>query len=249
MENPIKLSVVIPAYNETKNLASGVLNEVEGYLKKQDFSYEVLIIDDGSTDNTVGIMEEQIKSKKGFKLIKNPHGGKALTVISGILATKGGVAIFTDMDQATPINQVEKFFPKFEEGFDVVIGSRSGRQGAPLIRKINALGFGILRNLILGLPFSDTQCGFKGFNRKAIELVFPKMQQIWESHKAKRAAVNAAFDVEMLFLAKKLNLKITEVGVEWRHVGTERLQLVSDAVEATQNMIRIKINDLSGGYT
>lgn len=244
----VKLSVVIPAFNEAKNLKSGALDEVFDFFAKQDYPYEVLIVDDGSTDNSIEIIQEQVKGKKGFRLIKNPHGGKAFTVISGLLQTCGEVTIFTDMDQATPINQVEKFFPKFEEGFDVVIGSRSGRKGAPLIRKINALGFALLRNLILGLPYSDTQCGFKGFNRKAVESIFPKMQEIWQANKAKKAAVNAAFDVEMLYLAKKQDLKIAAVPVEWRHVGTERVNLVSDALEAIKNMIRIRVNDFSGGY-
>ncbi|KKR80438.1 MAG: Dolichyl-phosphate beta-glucosyltransferase [Candidatus Daviesbacteria bacterium GW2011_GWA1_41_61] len=244
----LKLSVVIPAYNEEKNLSSGVLDKVSSYLEKQAYPYEVLIVDDGSTDKTADVIEQFIKSKKGFKLIRNPHGGKALTVISGMLKASGEIIVFTDLDQSTPINQIEKFFPKFEEGFDVVIGSRKGREGAPLIRKLSAWGFAVIRNLSLGLPFADTQCGFKAFNQKAIREVFPKMLQIWQGMKAKGAAVNAGFDIEMLFLARKMGFKIAEVPITWHHVGTERVQLIHDALEALKDMGRIRKDDLDGKY-
>lgn len=246
--NDLKLSVIIPAYNEAKNLGSGTLEEVYDYLKAQSYPYEVLIIDDGSTDATADIVEKNIKDKKGFKLIKNPHGGKALTVISGMLKAQGEVVVFTDMDQATPINQIEKFFPKFEEGFDIVIGSRSGRKGAPLVRKLMGWGFSVLRSLILGLPFADTQCGFKAFDHTAIESIFPNLLNNWQKLKSSKAAVNAGFDVEMLFLARKKNFKIAEVPVEWRHVGSERVQAISDSIEALKDMFRIRIKDFKGGY-
>jgi dolichyl-phosphate beta-glucosyltransferase len=246
--NSPKLSIVIPAYNESKNIASGVLTQVDEYLKKQDYTYEVLIVDDGSTDDTVEVAEKVIKGMKNFSVVKNPHGGKALTVLSGMLQTKGEVALFTDMDQATPIDQLEKLLPKFEDGNDIVIGSRSGRKGAPLIRKFIAFGFALSRNIILGLPFKDTQCGFKAFTHHAIEQTFPQMVEIWSEMKAKKAAVNAGFDVELLYLAKKKNLKIAEVPVQWHYVGTERVQAITDSIEALKDMLRIRQNDLSGKY-
>lgn len=244
----IKLSVIIPAYNEANNLKTGVLDKVFEYLKEQQYSWEVLIIDDGSVDNTRELVVNEIKNKPGFKLIRNLHGGKAMTVISGMLEAAGDVALFTDMDQATPINQIEKLLPKFDQGFDIVIGKRAGRKGAPIARKIVAVGFALTRNLILGLPFSDTQCGFKAFSQRASKEVFPKMLLIWEKMKAEGAAVNAGFDVETLFLAKKLGFKIAEVPVEWHHVGTERVQLIKDAIEAVKDMIRIKIGNFNGKY-
>lgn len=243
-----KLSVIIPTYNEEKNLKNGALDEVYEYLKRQKYGYEVLIVDDGSKDKTITLVEEFVKDKANFRLQKNVHGGKAITVMSGLIASKGEIAVFTDMDQATPLNQIEKFFPKFEDGFNIVIGSRHGRKGAPFVRKVSAWGFSLLRNIILGLPFSDTQCGFKAFDRKAIELVFPSLLEKWENMKASGAAVNAGFDIETLFVAKKKNLKIAEIPVEWHYVGTERVQLVKDAFEALKDMIRIRLNDLSGKY-
>lgn len=247
MSNP-KLSVVIPAYNEAKNLEKNVLDEVFNYLKKQDYPWEVLIVDDGSKDDTAGIVESQIKNKPGFKLVKNSHGGKAITVLSGLLKTSGEVAIFTDMDQATPIDQIAKLLPKFDEGFDIVIGSRSGRKGAPMIRKVVAVGYKIIRSLILGLPFNDTQCGFKAFNQKSIKEVVPEVLKIWEKRRSTGAAVNAAFDAELLFMAKKKGLSIAEVPVDWHHVGSERVQIVKDSLEAVKDMLRIRLNDLQGKY-
>ncbi len=244
----IKLSVVIPAYNEATNLKSGVLDEVDDYLSKQTFDYEVVIVDDGSRDKTVEMIEDLIKNKSKFRLIKNPHGGKAVTVMTGILKSVGEIIVFTDMDQATPLNQIEKFFPKFDEGYDVVIGARKGREGAPLIRKIPSVGFTILRNIILGLPFSDTQCGFKAFTNQAANLIFPDLLKSWQAMAIKSAAVNAGFDVEALFIAKKQNLKITDVKVNWHYVGSKRVKFFKDSMEALKDLIRIRKNDLQGRY-
>lgn len=249
MSKNIKLSVVIPAYNEVNNLKTGVIEEVYSYLKDQKYTYEVLIVDDGSADQTREIVKEQIKSKPNFKLVENPHGGKAITVMSGMLKASGEIAVFTDMDQATPLKEIEKFFPKFEEGYDIVIGSRAGRKGAPLVRKLLAWGFATLRNLVLNLPFTDTQCGFKAFKKDAIQKVFPELLERWRSMKASGAAVNAGFDVETLFIAKKKDLKIAEVSVNWHHVGSERVQAIKDSIDATFDMIRIRLNDFQGKYS
>lgn len=244
----IRLSIVIPAYNESENLKKGILKNVEAYLIKQNYTYEVLIVDDGSIDKTADIIKKQIKALKNFRLIQNPHGGKAMAVITGFLKSNGELALFADMDQATPIEEIEKILPKFEEGFDVVIGSRSGRKGAPLIRKLMAFGFATLRNLILGLSFKDTQCGFKAFNRESINKIFPDLLKKWQTMKAGGAAVNAGFDVETLFIAKKKGFKICEVEVLWHHVGSERVQMIRDSLEAVKDILRIKINDLRGKY-
>lgn len=244
----IKLSIISPAYNESANLRKGVLDEMADYLKGVDFSFEVLIVDDGSTDDTVKIIKEQIKNKKDFRIIENPHGGKAITVMTGLLAAEGEIALFTDLDQATPLREVEKFFSKFEEGYDIVIGSRMGRKGAPFVRKLSAWGFSILRGIILGLPFSDTQCGFKAFSKESIEKIVPKVKDEWGVVHFKGGAVNAGFDVELLYLAKKYGFKIAEVPVEWNYVDSERVQVIKDAAAAIYDMLRIRINDLKGKY-
>lgn len=253
----MKLSVVIPAYNEERNLKKGVLEGVENYLEERKLDYEVVVVDDGSEDKTRELIKKYIAkntkqslpSKEGkFRLIENSHGGKAMAVMTGMLEGKGEIVLFTDMDQATPINQLEKFLPKFEEGYDIVIGSRHGRKGAPMVRKLAAWGFSVLRGMILGLPFSDTQCGFKAFNKASIEKIIPKIKREWGVLHFKGGAVNAGFDVELLYLAKKYGFKIAEVTVAWNYVDTERVQVVKDAAAAVYDMIRIRWNDLRGKY-
>lgn len=246
MQDKIKLSVVIPAYNEAENLEKNVLDEVYEYLSKQGYSYEVIIVDDGSKDSTISIVKEQIKNKENFKLIENQHGGKAITVMTGLLVSKGEIALFTDMDQATPIRELGKLIREFEEGFEVVIGTRQGRKGAPLIRKFYVLGNTLLRFLLLGIT-TDTQCGFKAFSRNAVDTIFPHLLRRWKKLSAGGAAVNAGFDMETIFVAKKKGFKIKGVPVEWHYVGTERVG-VSAAIEAVLDLIRIRVNDLQGKY-
>lgn len=244
----MKLSIVIPAYNEEKNIKKGVLDGVASYLKDVAYSYEVIIVDDGSSDNTVAVIKNLIKSKKDWRLVQNKHGGKAFTVMTGLLAAKSDIALFTDMDQATPLSQVEKLLPKFDEDYDIVIGSRTGRVGAPILRKLMAWGFSMTRGVILGLPFRDTQCGFKAFNQKAISKIIPKIKGEWGVLHTKGGAVNAGFDVELLFLAKKYGFKIAEVPVDWKYVDSERVQVIKDAAAAIYDMIRIRWNNLMGKY-
>lgn len=244
-----RISIIIPAYNEENNLHNGVLKAVDAYLSQQKYPYEVVIVDDGSKDQTLDLVEKFIKDKKEYRLIKNNHGGKAVAVMTGMLESQGEIALFTDMDQATPLREIEKLLPEFETGHDIVIGSRKGRKGAPAIRKMMAWGFSVLRTLLLGLPFKDTQCGFKAFNRKSTEKVFAPLLLRWRKHLNKKgAAVNAGFDVETLFLAKKMGFQIAEVPVEWHYVGTERVQAIRDSIDALQDMLKIRMNDVLGNY-
>lgn len=244
----MKLSVVIPSYNESKNLKRGVLEGVANYLKGLWFEYEVIIVDDGSSDDSAELVKEYIQKNNKFRLIQNSHGGKANAVMTGMIQSSGEIVLFTDMDQATPINQLDKFLPKFKEGFEIVIGSRAGRRGAPVMRKLAALVFSILRGIILGLPFKDTQCGFKAFKKEVVEKIVPKIKGEWGVVHFRGGAVNAGFDVELLYLAKKYGFKIAEVPVEWNYVDTERVQVIKDAAAAVYDMFRIRINDFKGKY-
>jgi glycosyltransferase involved in cell wall biosynthesis len=245
----MKLSVVIPSFNEIGNLEKGVLQNVNDYLVKTKYQYEVIIVDDGSSDGSREFVEKFSQKNKKFRMIKNNHGGKAIAVMTGLLESKGEIGLFTDMDQATPISEIERLLPFFDKGYDIVIGSRQGRKGAPAIRKLMAFGFSLIRTLVLGLPFRDTQCGFKAFNRKSIDSIFLFLKDRWKKHLEKKgAAVNAAFDVETLFLARKKGFKVKEVAVEWHHVGTERVQVLKDSVEAVIDILKIRGNDLLGRY-
>jgi glycosyltransferase involved in cell wall biosynthesis len=244
----IKLSVVVPAYNEEPNLRRGVLSGLAEYLKDQDYAWEVLVVDDGSTDSTAKFAERFVKKHKGFKVMKEPHRGKGGTVIAGMLKAKGEIVLFTDMDQATPIDQIEKFFPKFDKGYDIVIGSRAGREGAPLIRKIMAYGFSLLRNLLLRLPFKDTQCGFKAFKSNAAKDIFKKLKVFSEKSKEQGASVTAGFDLEILYIARKLGLKVAEIPVKWHHQEGTKVNPVKDSWEGFRDLMKVRINALQGKY-
>lgn len=244
----IFLSVVIPAYNESQNIKKGALNEVGNYLSRQKYSWEVLLVDDGSTDNTAKLLKEYCQNRRGFRVLEEPHRGKGGTVIAGMLKAQGEIVLFTDFDQATPISEIEKFFPEFKEGKDVVIGSRTGREGAPVLRKLMAWGFSVLRTIILRLPYSDTQCGFKAFKRQASQKIFERMKVFNDKKVAHGAAVTAGFDLEILYIARKLKLKVSEVKVGWHHKETERINPIKDSWEGLRDLINVRINALMGRY-
>lgn len=247
----VYLSVVIPSYNEIANLRKGVLDKIEHFLEKQSYSYEVIIVDDGSTDGSYEFVARFAKENPKFRTLQNRHLGKAGAVTAGMLEAKGEVRLFTDMDQATPIEEVNQLIPFTKKEFDVVIGSRSThREGSPLTRQFISLSAILFRKVFVGLnEISDTQCGFKLFSQKSADVLFNKMNQLHHGfHKIKGSAVTAGFDVELLYLAKKEGYKIKEVPVDWLYVETRRVSPVADSVNGFLDFIRIGLNRLSGKY-
>lgn len=232
------------------NLQKGVLDKVEHFLEKQKFSYEVLISDDGSTDGSVEFSEKFVKENSKFKLIRNSHLGKAGAVTAGMLKANGEYILFTDMDQATPIDELDKLLP-FADKFDIVIGSRSSqRKGAPWTRVLMAKGMMVLRSVIVGVKgIRDTQCGFKLFRKDVSDNLFSKLQTFHHGYKTiSGSSVKAGFDVELLFLAQKMGYKIKEIPVEWLYVETRRVSPIKDSLEAIEDLIQIKVNNISGKY-
>ena len=245
------LSVVIPAYNEEENLKRGVLSSVYEYLSKQKYSWEVLLVDDCSTDKTAKMLSNFARDHSGFRILNEPHRGKAGTVIAGMLSAEGERVLFTDMDQATPIDQTEKLLSKLENGYDVIIGSRQGRKGAPITRKLMAYGFTLLRTLILRLPFKDTQCGFKAFKRVAVNKILKQMKIFKDGQKVQGSAVTAGFDLELLYIARKLGLRVAEVKVDWFDRGDRGESGVSpfkDSWEGLRDLVKVRINAILGKY-
>jgi dolichyl-phosphate beta-glucosyltransferase len=246
------LSVVIPAYNEEPNIRAGSLDKVARYLAAQDYSYEVLVVDDGSEDQTAALTEDFAQRHAGFRVVRNPHRGKAYAVASGMLAAQGEVILFSDMDQATPIGEAASLLPWFDQGYDVVIGSRGTvRRNAPWWRKFMSHGQIVLRNFILGFRgITDTQCGFKAFRRQAVEAIFSRLnlygQQV--DQEVKGATVTSGFDVEVLFVARKLGYRIKEVPVEWDYQHTRRVNLLKDSLRGVRDLLRIRLADLRGAY-
>lgn len=244
------LSVVIPSYDEMANLQKGVLDKVKSFLDKKKYSYEVIVVDDGSKDGSVEFVEKFVKDNKTFSLLKNSHLGKAGAVTAGILKAHGKYVLFTDMDQATPIEELDKLLPYFEKGYDVVIGSRHGRKGAPWTRKLMAQGMMVLRTALVGLKgISDTQCGFKIFTKDAGKKIFQKMYDLHHGFASvSGSSVAAGFDVEVLFLAQAMGYKIKEVPVTWLYVETRRVSPVKDSLDAVSYLLKIRLNQWEGKY-
>jgi len=246
----IYLSVVIPCYNETENLQRGVLDEVNDFLTKQNFSWEVIISDDGSTDESKKIVSEQVKGKKNFRLVENSHGGKPLAVWSGIKNAGGEYVLFTDMDQSTPIKEVLKLIPYFEK-YEVVIGSRGmERENFSILRKIGSNVFRVFRKILMLRDINDTQCGFKAFQTNVAKKIFP-MLQFFKEEKTVKGWKVTSFDVELLFIAEKLGFKVKEVPVEWKDRDVAKGKKKSYLKESKEMLIQIlsvKLNDLRGLY-
>lgn len=246
----IYLSVVIPCYNEMENLQRGVLDEVNDFLVKQNFSWEVIISDDGSTDEGKNIVLEQIKGKKNFRLVQNFHGGKPLAVWSGIKNAGGQYVLFTDMDQSTPIKEVLKLIPYFEK-YEVVIGSRGmERDNFSILRKIGSNVFRVFRKTLMLRDINDTQCGFKAFQTDVAKKIFP-MLQFFKKEEAVKGWKVTSFDVELLFIAEKLGFKIKEVPVEWKDRDVakgKKKSYLKESKEMLMQILRVKLNDLRGLY-
>lgn len=237
------LSVIVPAYNEEKRLPK-TLAEFDGYLKNQDYDYEILVVDDGSKDRTVRVAKSLIASIKNLKVTGyQKNQGKGYAVRFGMLEAKGDFRLFTDADNSTSIDQIEKIWPWFEKGYDIVIGSRDVKGAVldppqPWLRQIIlGEGFKLYRKIVMGLwTIEDTQCGFKCFKAKAVEDIFPKCR------------INRfAFDPEILLLAEKMGYKIKEIPVYWKNDLESKVKFNS-MIKMAQDIMKIKLNSIKGVY-
>ena len=250
----VYLTVIIPCYNEEANLKRGVLEEIYGFLRTKDFSWEVIVSDDGSSDKSREIVKEDIKSWGNFKLLENPHGGKPAALLSGIKKAKGEYILFTDMDQSTPFGELDKLLPQLNKRYEVVIGSRGlVRKNFPLYRRLGAIAFMSIRRSLILPEISDTQCGFKLFNTQALKKAFPRLNFFERKEKVSGWKVTS-FDVELLHILKSLGYKIAEVPVSWddKDISKEKGGGVGRYVRESREMfgqiIRVKLNDLRGRY-
>lgn len=245
------LSIVIPNFNEKENLERGVLDQVYQYLNHTNYDWDVIISDDGSTDGSREIAEKFARSHAGFKVLPNVHGGKAKAVWAGIKAAKGDIVLFTDMDQSTPLKEVEKLLPWFDQGYDVVFGSRgTSRQNFPWYRQVTSWGFRLVRGIFLLRHIVDTQCGFKAFKTQTARKIFPKLSVMAGQKESKGWSVSA-FDVELLFLAEKFGYKLKEVDVIWQDediTTNKKKRFFKESIDMLKQILRVKINDIKGKY-
>lgn len=250
------LSVVIPCYNEEKNLESGVLDEVHRYLSDQSYRWEVIVVNDESTDQSKLLVEQFIQDKDNVDLVDIRHGGKPAAVWAGIQRARGDIVLFTDMDQSTPISELEELLPWYESGYDVVIGSRGReRQGFSIVRRLGSVVFRSLRRLFLLRDISDTQCGFKSSRLDAALEVFPQLAFFNQKDRPKGWKVSA-YDVELLHLFEKAGYRLKEVEVEWLNrdqsdtkdqTGT-LARYLRESIEMTKEVLRVRLNELKGLY-
>ena len=246
----MKISLIIPCYNEEANIQKGVLDKIGNYTINDERFSEVIIVDDGSSDSSKTVIKNKyLKIFPKFRLIQNSHQGKAFAILTGIKQAKADWVMFSDIDLATPIEEADKLIKETENN-QIVIGSRSSyRQGAPILRKVMAKGFIVIRNLIVGLHgIKDTQCGFKLFEKKSAKTIIDNLKVFHNGKTAKGSSVSAGFDIEFLFLGQKLGYKIIEVPVSWRHVETKNVNFIHDTFETLVDIFKIKLLDMQGKY-
>jgi len=233
---------VIPAYNEGRRLGA-TLEKVLAYVDRQKWPAEIIVVNDGSRDNTAEIAQEFAQKSPILRLVENPgNRGKGYAVRNGMLNATGEVLLFSDADLSSPIEEAPKLFAAIGAGADVAIGSRwlkaelqTERQ--PGYRQLFGRIFNLLLRAILGLKFKDTQCGFKAFTRRAALEIFPRQKiERW------------GFDPEILFIAQKHGFKIAEVPVEWAHDPGTRISPLRDGTRMFFEMLKIRWNAWSGKY-
>ena len=243
MPEEIFLSVVIPAYNEEKRLPK-TLESIFDYLRKQSYLWEIIVVNGGSNDGTAQVVLEAAARIPNLRLIDNKENhGKGYVVRQGMLESKGKYRLFTDADNSTSIDQVEKMLPEFEKGYDIVIASRDIK-GAVLsppqtpIRQILGEAFKLLRKIIVGMwNLQDSQCGFKCFSEKVVEDIFPGLFiDRW------------AFDVEILAVAQKFGYKIKEIPIVWANDPDSKVK-PSGMIKMLFELAQVRLNMVSGKYS
>lgn len=239
---PLTLSIVLPAYNEAARIGAS-LDKITDYAQHHAWTVEVIVVNDGSTDNTADIVRQYTVQHPWLRLIDNPgNRGKGFSVRNGMLHARGDILLFSDADLSSPIEEADKLIAAIQAGADVAIGSRWVRKELqvvpqPLRRQILGRMFNLALRLVLGLNFKDTQCGFKAFRRSAAELVFTQQQvETW------------GFDPELLYLAKKAGLRIVEVPVCWAHSEGTRLHPLRDGIRMFAQLFQIRWNAIRGKY-
>jgi glycosyltransferase involved in cell wall biosynthesis len=243
LNDSMTLSIIIPAYNESGRLRP-TLDELLRHSREHNWDVEILVVDDGSRDDTAQIARDYGKSHPQILLVENPgNRGKGFSVRNGMLHARGDICLFTDADLSSPMTEAHKLFDAVAAGADIAIGSRWLRaelqtERQPLYRQLFGRIFNLVLRVVLGLNFADTQCGFKAFRRDAAQRIFP-LQKIerW------------GFDPEILFLARRAGFVVKEVPVVWAHSEGTRLHPFRDGFRMFVEVLRIRWNSISGAYT
>jgi dolichyl-phosphate beta-glucosyltransferase len=240
--NAVFLSIIIPAFNEEERLPA-YLERVLEYLERQDISYEIIIVDDGSNDSTAEIVARIMRENIKVKLIRLPHNqGKGSAVRAGMLLASGRLRLFTDADGATPIAELERLQNALASGADVAIASRaikddSCRVNSHLHRRVIGAIFNFIVGTLTVKGIHDTQCGFKLFTSEVAEAVFPRQR-----------VDDFGFDVEVLYLCQRYGYRIAEVPVNWTDIAGSKVNLIRDSLRMFTDIFKIRFFDLTGAY-
>lgn len=239
---PVKLSVIIPCFNEKKRFQRG-FNQYFSFLKTLPYPWELILVNDGSVDNTLDLAKKEARQNRQIKIASyTKNKGKGHAIVMGLKQAKGQYILFSDIDHSVPISTIEKFYQHFEKGADVVIGSRRVR-GAKIkvhqhpLRELLGRAFTLLVRFLIDPKIKDATCGFKAFTKGAAKEIAPKI-----------TIFGWAFDAEILFLCGKFKLQVAQVPVTWSDIKGSKVSLTRDVLKSLAELLRIRINDLRGIY-
>jgi glycosyltransferase involved in cell wall biosynthesis len=238
-----KYSIIIPAYNESARLGA-TLDRVLQRVASEGWDAEVIVVNDGSRDDTAEMVLARAQANSALRLVENPgNHGKGYSVRNGMLQAAGEIRLFTDADLSAPIEEANKLFTAIEAGADVAIGSRwlqpdTQAQRQSLVRQFYGRTFNVILRLLLGLRFKDTQCGFKAFSRSSAQTLF-----------SRQTIAGWGFDAELLFLADRLGLKVEEVPVVWSDAEGTRIHPLRDGLHMMAEVLTIRWNAIKGKYS
>lgn len=238
------ISIVIPAYNEEQRLGP-TLTAILSFLSQRPSRFaEVLVVDDGSRDGTARIVEQFSAAHPQIRLLRNPgNRGKGYSVRHGVLESRGEWILFTDADLSAPIEELDKLFDAVRRTHaDIAIGSRALERSLIQVhqswfRETAGRMFNLFLRLLTGLPFLDTQCGFKLYRRQAAQEIFRRQR-----------LERFGFDAEVLYIARRLGFRCVEVPVRWSHSPGTKVSMLRDSLDMFLDLLRIRWNDLLGRY-
>jgi dolichyl-phosphate beta-glucosyltransferase len=239
-KDPIFISVVIPVYNEQNRIHSFLSSVIE-YVRKKDFSYEIVIVDDGSSDATVIMVESLLKEKLSgkYKILKLPVNlGKGAAIKKGMLEAAGEYIFFLDADGSTSIEEIDSFISHFSSRFDIFIATRTIKHKAPFKRKFFGYGYIYLANFMLQLGVPDITCGFKCYRQRCVQRIF-----------SRQTLNNWSFDAEDIFIARKHGYRIKTLPVKWKHTGGSKVKVLKNVFACGLDLFRIRFYDIKGMYS
>ncbi|HET9477380.1 MAG TPA: dolichyl-phosphate beta-glucosyltransferase [Dehalococcoidia bacterium] len=247
------LSIILPAYNEAANIRKGHLVKLDEACSQLPYQTEVVVVDDGSEDDTADLLEQFAASHPGFSVIRNPHKGKAQAVSTAMLRARADFVLFMDMDIATSLDHIAPFVDVLRSGeAELVIASRelpgAVRLNSPWIRRFLGKGFNLIIRVLLLPGIRDTQCGFKAFRRDVALDLFGRSVVFSPTPELVRGPRVTAFDVELLVLAKRHGYRIKQIPVIWTHTKSKGVRVIGESTKMLREVLSIWRHDCRGGY-